>query len=78
MIRARWNLENCTFNNLKTECGLEHCYVHGGNAVEAILYLIFIVNNIMQLFLIKRLRKRYKTSERNRKIIAKRAIFTEV
>ena len=60
MIRTRWNLEDCTFDNLKTECGLEHCYVHGGNAVEAILYLIFIANNIMQLFLIRRLRKRYK------------------
>jgi hypothetical protein len=61
MIRARWDIENSTFNNLKTECGLEHCYIHGGNAVEAILYLIFIVNNIMQLFLIRRLKRRYET-----------------
>ncbi len=42
MIRGRWEIENSIFNNLKTECGLEHCYVHGGNAVEAILYLIFL------------------------------------
>ena len=61
MIRARWCIENSTFNNLKTECGLEHCYTHGGNAVEAILYLIFIANNIMQLFLIRRLKGRYET-----------------
>ena len=33
----------------------------GGNAVEAILYLIFIANNIMQLFLVRRLKGKYKT-----------------
>jgi hypothetical protein len=46
-IKARWDIENSIFNNLKTECGLEHCYVHGGNAVEAVISLIFIVSNIM-------------------------------
>jgi hypothetical protein len=35
--------------------------VHGGNAVEAILYLVLIANNIMQLFLVRRLKGRYKT-----------------
>ncbi|TGE30952.1 spermidine/putrescine ABC transporter substrate-binding protein [Desulfosporosinus sp. Sb-LF] len=57
IIRARWDIEN--FNNLKTECGLEHCFVHGGNAVEAVLYLIFIASNIMQLFLVRRLRNQF-------------------
>ncbi len=61
IIKARWNIENCTFNNLKTECNLGRCYVHGGNSVEAILYLIFIVNNLTQLFLIRRLRHKYRT-----------------
>ena len=78
MIRARWDVENSTFNNLKTECGLEHCYVHGGKAVEAILYLIFIANNLMQLFLTRRLKGRYKTKERNGEITVKRAVFVEV
>ena len=50
IIRARWDIENSIFNNLKSECGLEHCFVHGGKAVEAVLYLIFIASNIMQLF----------------------------
>ena len=63
MIRAMWNIENCIFNNLKTECGLEHCYVHGGNAVEAVIYLIFISSNIMQLFLQRRLKKHYETQK---------------
>ena len=47
MIWARWDVENCIFNNLKTECNLEHCYVHGENVVKAILYWIFITSNIM-------------------------------
>lgn len=35
IIRARWDIENSIFNNLKIECGLDHCFVHGGKAVEA-------------------------------------------
>ena len=61
IIRARWDIENSIFNNLKKECGLEHCYVHGGKAVEAVVCLIFIASNIMQLFLFRRLKKRYTT-----------------
>lgn len=63
MIRARWDIENKVFNNLKTKCGLEHCYVHGGNAVEAVIYLIFISGNILQLFLQRRLKKHYETQK---------------
>jgi hypothetical protein len=61
IIRARWDIENSIFNNLKNECGLEHCFVHGGKAVEAVLYLIFIASNIMQLFLFRRLKKHFLT-----------------
>ena len=61
MIRARWDIENSIFNNLKTECGLEHCFVHGGKVVEAVLCLIFIASNIMQLFLFRRLRNHFTT-----------------
>ena len=50
MIKARWNIENCIFNNLKKEANLGHCFVHGVSAVEAILHLIFIANNLFQLF----------------------------
>lgn len=61
IIRARWDIENSIFNNLKKECGLEHCFVHGGKAVEAVIYLIFIASNIMQLFLFRRLRNHFST-----------------
>ena len=63
MIRGRWDIENSIFNNLKKECGLEHCFVHGGHAVEAVLYLIFIAANIMQLFLVRRLKIKDRTQK---------------
>ena len=56
IIKARWHIENRVFNNLKTEAALGHCFVHGGNAVEAILYLIFIASNLFQLFMQRRIR----------------------
>lgn len=36
------------------------CFVHGGKAVEAVIYLIFIVSNIMQLLLVRRLKNNFK------------------
>ena len=71
IIRARWCIENSTFNNLKNECNLGRCYVHGGNSVEAILYLIFIANNLMQLFLNRRLKKNYKTQREMVRLLLK-------
>ncbi len=56
IMKARWDIENSIFNNLKNNANLNHCFVHGGNAVEAILYLIFIANNLFQLFKLRRLK----------------------
>ena len=44
-----------------TRCGLEHCFVHGGKAVVAVICLIFIASNVMQLFLFRRLKKQFAT-----------------
>jgi len=71
IIRARWDIENSIFNNLKSECGLEHCFVHGGNAVEAVLYLIFMASNIMQLFLVRRLRNQFTTQREMVRLLLK-------
>ena len=43
-MKARWNLENRVFNNLKNNANLDHCFVHGGNAVKAVLHLMFIAS----------------------------------
>ena len=60
MIKARWDVESKTFNNLKNNASLTHCFVYGGNVIEAILYLLFIASNIFQLFKQKRLRNHIK------------------
>ncbi len=61
IIRSRQDIENSIFHNLKTECGLEHCFVHGGNAIEAVLCLMFIASNFVQLFYHRRIKKSVKT-----------------
>jgi len=67
IIGARWDIENSIFNNLKTECG----FVHGGKAVEAVLYLIFIASNIMQLFLLRRLKNHFTTQREMVRLLLK-------
>ena len=56
IMKARWDIENRVFNNLKNNANLNHCFVHGGNAVEAVLYLMFIASNLFQLFKLRRLK----------------------
>ncbi len=60
IIKARWNIENCIFNNLKSEAGLEYCYVHSGNAIETIAGMIFIASNLFQLFKLRRIKNQVK------------------
>ena len=69
IIRVRWDIENSIFNNLKRDCGLEHCFVHGGNAVEAVLSLIFMASNIMQL--VRRLRNHFTTQREMVRLLLK-------
>jgi len=61
IIKARQDIENSIFHKLKTECGLSHRYVHGGNAIEAVLCLIFIATNYVQLFYHRRIKRSLKT-----------------
>ena len=56
IMKARWNIENRVFNNLKNNANLNHYFVHGGNAVEAVLYLMFIALDLLQLFKVRRLK----------------------
>lgn len=70
IIRARQEIENSIFHNLKTECGMEHCFVHGGNAIEAVLCILFLASNITQLFYYRRIKRSLKTQvELIRKLI---------
>ncbi len=62
MMKARWEIENSLFHKSKTYLGLDHCYVHNRNAMEAIIYLMCISENLMQLYLYQKLQvvKQYK------------------
>ena len=71
IIKARWDIENKTFNNLKNNANLSHCFVHGGNAVEGVLYLLFIASNIFQLFKIRRLRNSTKNQKELARLLRK-------
>jgi len=61
IIKANKDIENSIFHKLKTECGLSHCYVHGGNAIEVVLCLIFLALNYLELFYCRRIRKSINT-----------------
>ncbi len=61
IIKARQDIENSIFHKLKTESGLSHCYVHGGNAIEAVLCLIFLASNYLELFYCRRIRRSLNT-----------------
>ena len=61
IIKARQDIENSIFHKFKTESGLSHCYVHGGNAIEAVLCLIFLASNYLELFYCRRVRKSLNT-----------------
>ncbi len=51
--------------------GIKQIIVHGGNAVEAVLYLIFMASNIMQLFLVRRLRNHFTTQREMVRLLLK-------
>jgi len=55
IMHKRWDIENSTFNKLKTYASLDHCFVHHANATRSILHIMVTANNIMQLFVHRRL-----------------------
>ncbi|MCA1072495.1 transposase [Clostridium bowmanii] len=71
IISARWDIENSVFNNLKTHCALDRCFVHNINAIEAILYLMIIASNLMQLFINRRLKSAVKSQKELIRLIIK-------
>ena len=55
MIHKRWDIENSIFNKMKTYAGMEHCYIHHPNAMQAILYFMIMSVNLTSLFISRRL-----------------------
>lgn len=46
----RWDLENRGFNELATSWGLDHCFIHEPNAIQAIVLTLFIAFLTTYLF----------------------------
>ena len=46
--KSRWEIKN--------DASVGHCFVHGRNVLEAILYCIFIASNLFQLFKQRRIK----------------------
>jgi len=56
MIQKRWDIENCIFHQLKTEWHMDHCYIHGGTAVETVMLFMILAFNLMQLYFFRCIR----------------------
>ena len=77
IMKARWNIENRVFNNLKNNANLNHCFVHGGNAAEAVLYLMFIASNLFQLFKVRRLKNHVPIQKELVRLLLKGLYFSQ-
>lgn len=51
---------------------MNHCYVHGGNAAEAVLYLMLIASNLFQLFKVRRIKNKIPVQTELIRLIYKR------
>jgi hypothetical protein len=57
IMHKRWDVENCGFHQLKTQCGIDHCFIHDATAIESILMLTVIAFNLLQLYIHCRLHR---------------------
>ena len=50
IARARWEIENNIFHQIKTEWHMDHCFIHDEIGLEAAFGFLVIAFNLMQLF----------------------------
>ena len=74
IIRARWDIENSIFNNLKSKCGLEHYFVHGASSRSSALFNIYCIQYNAIIF-IQTTDKTFYNPTRNAETFIKRFIF---
>ncbi|MGF7430738.1 transposase [Thermoanaerobacterium thermosaccharolyticum] len=56
IMHKRWDIENNTFHQLKTEWHLDHCFLHNPTGIETVLMFIIIAFNLMQLYFFRCIR----------------------
>lgn len=55
IYKARFEIENNVFRQLKTQWHMDHCFIHDKNGLEATLMFMIIAFNLMQLFFFRRM-----------------------
>ena len=56
IMHKRWDIENNVFHQLKTECHLDHCYLHSPTGIDAIVGFMMIAFNLTQLYFFRNIR----------------------
>ena len=58
IMHLRWNIENCVFRTLKQRYNLEHIYIGNINSINYIVQMIFLVFNLLELYMKVRLKEK--------------------
>lgn len=58
IMHLRWNIENCGFRTLKQRYNLEHIYIGELNSINYIVQMIFLVFNLLELYMKIRLKEK--------------------
>ena len=56
IMHLRWNIENCGFRTLKQRYHINHIYIGELNAINYIVQMIFLVFNLLELYVKFRLK----------------------
>jgi hypothetical protein len=56
LLRHRWDIENCAFNELTQHWHIKHAYLHHEVGTIVMMYAFMIAYNLFQLFLHRRMR----------------------
>ena len=56
IMHLRWNIENCGFRTLKQRYNINHIYIGELNAINYIVQMIFLVFNLLELYIKYRLK----------------------
>lgn len=58
IMHLRWNIENCGFRTLKQRYNLEHIYIGDLNSINYMVQMIFLVFNLLELYMKIRLKEK--------------------
>lgn len=77
IMHKRWDIENCGFHQLKTQCNINHCFVHDATAIETMFMLTLIVFNLLQLYIHCRLHH-FSKKKMTTKLLVETMLFQAV